>query len=173
MCMRVIVDSNSLHLLTEGRKEDRRLVKWIADGHGTLCHPRCGKFRDEMSRNLDFGQLVKRLESLGNTRVPSVGEIAGARQTLAEVRGTEGLQSDDEHVPEVVVAARAEMIVSDDTKFRKDVETISREADVSPLFCPTGEKGDPKQRRRRADTTPKTLRKNQLRFLESHKCRMR
>lgn len=173
MCMRVIVDSNSLHFLTEGRKEDKRLVKWITDGHGILCHPRRGKFRDEMGRNLDFDQLVRRLESLGNTRVPSAGEIAGARQALAEVREVGGLQSDDEHVLEVVIAARAQVIVSDDAKFRKDVETISRETDVSPLFYPTEERGDPRQKRRRVGITLKTLRKNQLRFLESHKCRMR
>ncbi len=138
MCMRVLVDSNSLHFLTEGRKEDKRLVKWITDGHGILCHPRRGKFRDEMGRNLDFDQLVRRLESLGNTRVPSAGEIAGARQVLAGVREVGGLQSDDEHVLEVVIAARAQVIVSDDAKFRKDVETISGEADMSPVFYPPG-----------------------------------
>ncbi len=175
MCMRVVVDSNTFHLLTGGPKEDRRLLEWIAAGHGVLCQPLGGGFLEEIGMDRKFSRFVETLAKDGRARRPMDGDVKKATRVVADFRQRRELKSNgqDDHVLALVVADRAQVVVSDDAKFRKDVETISRGTDVSPLFYPTEEKGDPRQKRRRVGITLKTLRKNQLRFLESHKCRMR
>lgn len=175
MCMRVVVDSNTFHLLTKGPKEDRRLLEWITAGHGVLCQPLGGSFLEEIGMDRKFSRLVETLAKDGRARRPAGGDVREATQVVADFRGRGKLRSNgrDDHVLALVVADRAQIIVSDDAKFRKDVEAISRETDVSPVFYPTEEKGDPRQKRGRVNITQKTLRKNQREFLRSRKCRMR
>lgn len=175
MCMRVVVDSNSFHLLTEGPRQDKRLLKWITDGDGILCQPTGGGFLDEIEKDDKFRRRVATLAKSGHARVPDAKEIRKATQVVSDLRQRGKLKAnpEDDHVLALVVADQAEVIVSKDAKLCEDVKVVPRRPGLRRRRYPMGQEHKPGQKKKPPHPNPERLLKKQKSFLDCRKCKRR
>ncbi len=175
MCMRVVVDSNSFHLLTEGPRQDERLLKWITDGDGILCQPTGGGFLDEIEKDVNFRRRVAALAKNGRAQAPDTEDTRKAARIVSEFRRRGKLKSnpEDDPVLVLVVAGQAQVIVSDDSDFHKDVKAMPRRPGLRRSLYPMGKRCKPGQKKKPPHPNPERLMRKQKEFLDCRKCKGR
>ncbi len=131
MCKRLVMDTNSSHLVLDDRpnkSRDAELRNWISRGNMTLCYTNYGKLGQETRNTISYHELLRSKKESGDALLFEREQIRKAMKQIDT-----NLRSNDRDLLALCIASKTEIVVTRDNKLKLDLDRILQNLQIYPV----------------------------------------